>query len=267
MKNRKWGKAPGQITASRQSASIANSQDKKRTSIDTTMSSPVGVRKSSRRFRVLSLTASFVILFVIQTSHTVLRKKNTFVAKDNNNTAKEVSVGLEDAVSASGPSSNNSISGAVSVEDIDKNLKQSGIPIYLSDSSSGSVSSVDYRFLASVWDRNTTYEGILLRAASKNDTATSSTAAEDLRRKLGDKNITVIFHTSPKTGENPPLTFCSLADVKVRPTSAAKLWLNLRLQIGVCTFDIVEGIILFFYFITLSNAGPTICNIPTTQNT
>ncbi len=64
---------------------------------------------------------------------------------------------------------------------------------------------MDYRYLAATWDRNTTYEYILLQAETNNNNGKASpTADEALRRKLGGSNVTVIFHTSPKTGEFAP---------------------------------------------------------------
>lgn len=80
-------------------------------------------------------------------------------------------------------------------------MAPSGITIYLSDPTSDSVYSLDYMFLASIWDRDTTYDEILQQAADKNGLISASYAKVSIQRKLKGNNVTVIFHNSPKTGK------------------------------------------------------------------
>jgi hypothetical protein len=80
----------------------------------------------------------------------------------------------------------------------------SSVPIYLHDPSSGGSSSpwsiISYRSLASIWDRNTTYEDVLRHAAGD----ATHRGIDDLPHRLllqsgtGDRNVTAIFHASPK---------------------------------------------------------------------
>jgi len=89
------------------------------------------------------------------------------------------------------------------------NISNSGnisIPIYLISDESGSISALDYQYLASIWDRNTTYDNILQQAQSIpfhfTDKLSNFTARESLRESLQGHNVTVIFHTSPKTASS-----------------------------------------------------------------
>ena len=89
------------------------------------------------------------------------------------------------------------------------NISNSGnisIPIYLISDESGSISALDYQYLASIWDRNTTYDDILQQAQSVpyhfTDRLSNFTAIDILREKLKGYNVTIIFHTSPKTASS-----------------------------------------------------------------
>ena len=111
--------------------------------------------------------------------------------------------------------------GNVTIHDLEPELAL--IPIYLvnlsSSSSStglldvGSVMDISYADLASNWDRNTSYEDILLKSRHRSTTIVNS--GEDLIRRKNsllrhgggsssngrhenDDNVTLIFHTSPK---------------------------------------------------------------------
>ena len=90
------------------------------------------------------------------------------------------------------------------------NISNSGnisIPIYLISDESGLLSALDYQYLAPIWDRNTTYDNILQQAQSipyhfTDRLSNSSTARDILGEKLKGHNVTVIFHTSPKTASS-----------------------------------------------------------------
>ena len=79
-------------------------------------------------------------------------------------------------------------------------LKPSNIPVYTTDLSD--VYSMDYHYLASIWDRETQYDDML--HASKNSSATNTQQETQLRHQLhqDNRNITVIFHNSPKTASS-----------------------------------------------------------------
>jgi len=162
------------------------------------------IKSGGGRFRFLLLTASFTILVVLHRFHRVIQKSNEFIGTNNTTKKQEAFVNpiisSNDVVLATLSTKEQISTTSSSVKELDENLEPSNIPIYFSDSSSGVVSSMDYRFLASIWDRGTTYEDILLQAMSNND-ATSSSTKEALERNLNGNNITTIFHTSPKTGE------------------------------------------------------------------
>mmetsp|Transcript_14937 Transcript_14937/g.32419 ORF Transcript_14937/g.32419 Transcript_14937/m.32419 type:complete len:378 (-) Transcript_14937:2394-3527(-) len=152
------------------------------------------------RFRFLLLTASFAVLTICQQIHRIVQKDGKLIG--TNITAKEAlanSIGFKDFVLETQPSEK---PNELSAKQIDKNLEPSNIPIHLTDSS-GSVSAIDYRFLASVWDRNTTYDEILLQAeTTPYEKASSSSPKDALQQKLKNSSITVIFHTSPKTASS-----------------------------------------------------------------
>ena len=99
---------------------------------------------------------------------------------------------------------NTRVSDHWTVKQTDENLEPSNIPVYLSHSNS-SVAAIDYRFLASMWDRETAFDDLFLQAqkypyyASSN---TSSPSKAALQKSLNGRNITVIFHTSPKTASS-----------------------------------------------------------------
>ena len=80
------------------------------------------------------------------------------------------------------------------------------IPIYLISDESGLISALDYQYLAPIWGRNTTYDNILQQAQSIpyhfTDKLSNVTARESLRDKLKQHNVTIIFHTSPKTASS-----------------------------------------------------------------
>mmetsp|Transcript_29305 Transcript_29305/g.54093 ORF Transcript_29305/g.54093 Transcript_29305/m.54093 type:complete len:381 (+) Transcript_29305:168-1310(+) len=163
------------------------------------------IKSGGGRFRFLLLTASFTILVVLHRFHRVIQKSNEFIGTNNTTKKQEAFVNpiisSNDVVLATLSTKEQISTTSSSVKELDENLEPSNIPIYFSDSSSGVVSSMDYRFLASIWDRGTTYEDILLQAMSNND-ATSSSTKEALERNLNGNNITTIFHTSPKTASS-----------------------------------------------------------------
>ena len=112
------------------------------------------------------------------------------------------------------------------------NISNSGnlsIPIYLISDESGLISALDYQYLAEIWDRNTTYDNILQQAQSIpfhfTDTLSNFTARESLRESLQGHNVTVIFHTSPKTASSTLRDACMKTQLEtcgIKPRGSSK---------------------------------------------
>ena len=103
------------------------------------------------------------------------------------------------------------------------------IPIYLISDESGLISALDYKYLAPIWDRNTTYDNILQQAQSKpyhfTDKLSNVTARESLQDKLEQHNVTVIFHTSPKTASSTLRDACMKTQLEtcgIKPRGSSK---------------------------------------------
>ena len=101
---------------------------------------------------------------------------------------------------------------------LDKVLKQpANIPIYLSDQYGSQLSAMDWNLVASIWDRDTTYDHLLQQAQTipySYFNTTTVTAKEKLQQLLQGNNVTIIFHTSPKTASSTMRNACIETQVK-----------------------------------------------------
>lgn len=188
------------------------------------MPMPVDVdgSKGGRRNRCLLLVASFAVLVTLNEIFRINRRG--YPRPGASATARDAlvaSISLKDLASAAtwtpdpegstagregGPSSPDGFDGARSEEE------PSDVPIYVGDASRAFVASMDFRRLASAWDRDATYDDLLRRAreSSSGDGRRSAptTASDELRRKLGGGDVTVLFHTSPKTASSTLRAAC-----------------------------------------------------------
>jgi len=157
--------------------------------------STVRVEKNGRLFRFRSrsrfhlvVPSCIITLVILHQGHVQFSKHNSLdgAKKNATTTHKEArtrsSIGSDDddenAVSESSieegepiiTRSSNAVvvpmirrsSAVVPIKPLDPSLEPSNVPIYVSDPLFGSVSSMDYRYFASIWDRDTTYDDILL---------------------------------------------------------------------------------------------------------
>ena len=101
---------------------------------------------------------------------------------------------------------------------LDKVLKQpANIPIYLSDQYGSQLSAMDWNLVASIWDRDTTYDHLLQQAQTipySYFNTTTVTAKEKLQQLLQGNNVTIVFHTSPKTASSTMRNACIETQVK-----------------------------------------------------
>jgi len=76
---------------------------------------------------------------------------------------------------------------------------QYDVPIYLSDPSTGQISSMEWNLLSSQWDRQTTFSHLL---QSINNPLLPTTTTNTSIPFLPNKKIITIFHLSPKSGSS-----------------------------------------------------------------
>ena len=178
-----------------------------------------------RRKRAVLLTTSFAILVSLHHVHKNFQKNNSFIGTTENYTKKDAlinSISLNDFHHVTGEIETvESDDGQqpkqqhANIKQIDDNLQPANVPIYLSEISGGAVYAIDYHYLTSIWDRNTTYEHILEQAQQRtpyyNNTTTTNNAQTSLQHALmnnKDNNITIIFHTVPKTASSTMRKSC-----------------------------------------------------------
>lgn len=163
------------------------------------------------RIRFLLLTAALLFASSITLCRMrVFQKNNNTIGTNTKRVALVNSIDFNDFVLATQSSEKSSENNPRYISMKGPRKRPSSITIYLSDPTSDSVYSLDYMFLASIWDRDTTYDEILQQAADKNGLISASYAKVSLQRKLKGNNVTVIFHNSPKTGKRG----CSSTDYK-----------------------------------------------------
>ncbi|KAL7544675.1 hypothetical protein ACHAWF_008042 [Thalassiosira exigua] len=153
-------------------------------------------RKFAAFLTLLSLVVSVVVVHL-----RIFKSDDSSIGSDGTKSSNDLrsSVRLPAKQKTKPPSSANPrLMDQLPAKKLD-DVKPSNISIYLSDASS--VHSMDLNLLTSIWDHSTTYEN-LLELASDHDLPLSAPAKEALRRELQGKNVTVIFHTIPKTASS-----------------------------------------------------------------
>ena len=208
------------------SRSISSSPTSKNENESNLVSSPSNYYKGyrhdvrERRRRCVLLTTSFAILVLLHRVQ-IFQKNHSFIVTTENYTKKDALVNsisfndihlvtgeIEASESDGEPSEQSKQQKGNSEQIDDDNLKPANVPIYINEISGGEVYAIDYRYLTSMWDRDTTYEHILEHAQQStpyyNNTTTTTTAQTSLQHALmnNNNNITIMFHTVPKTASS-----------------------------------------------------------------
>jgi len=152
--------------------------------------------------RFLLLAATLASLIVLPPARNFRQTDITSFSRTNKTVNREALVNTSGVREMMMVMETKNTSEKTGIKDVPIDLELANISVHFSDLS-GSVYSMDWRYLASIWDRDTIWDDILQHVAQNtNGKMLSSSAKEAFQHQLKGNNITTIFHTIPKTASS-----------------------------------------------------------------